>query len=708
MRPPFDERYQAALVDPNIRHGLEKFQGSWRISRDDAIADLEAETEQTFLDLRTQLAAAKQAARDNLEQVTQTFCENARRAGSTVIFAATIQDALNEITQICARHDASLMVKGKSMVSEELDLNKALEGHGITAIETDLGEWLLQLSHDHPSHLVMPIIHRRRHQIASLLESVLHRPFDPDDIPTMVATVRTELRKSFVTAHVGLSGANALVASTGSIMLVTNEGNNRMATSLPPVHIVLAGIDKLVPDTRAALAQIRLLGRSATGQTLTTYTTFIAGPTDHQHQYIILIDNGRLEMLADPEFESALGCIRCGACANVCPPYSIVGGHAFGYVYTGAIGLVNTAFHHGIDAVAGPQSLCVSCGACTAVCPAEIPLAEQILKTRARVASSPNGRSHLRRLSLRLFSHRRIVATGTTLAAITTRPLVKAGHLRLARPARQLGWRRVPRIPIRPARSLLRAAYPSRLDERSAEVVTLFIQCVTDRVAPEIAIAAARLIEATGAQLEVPRRQHCCGLPALDSGERDLAIAMAKQTIETLEHAETVVTPAASCAIAIRHDYPTLLADDPGWHARAARLADRTYDLVTFLTVHGYEPVAASAQGVTVHHFCQSTNVAGLGDAMDNLVCEVAGASTRPLRDANVCCGFGGSTSVVAPEVSSAILDKKIAAVRESGAKILVTDNPGCVLHMRGGIAAQGADIETLHVAEFLARHLPG
>jgi L-lactate dehydrogenase complex protein LldF len=184
------------------------------------------------------------------------------------------------------------------------------------------------------------------------IERTLGREFPPDDIPRMVRVARTELRERFLASGLGLSGANALVAESGAVMLVCNEGNNRMSVALPPVHIVTAGTEKLVPTYLDAMTQVRLLARSATGQPITVYTNVVTGPRPGQRQHIVLLDNGRSAMAAREEFDAALGCIRCGACANVCPPYQIVGGHAFGHIYTGAIGLVNTPFHHGVAAAA--------------------------------------------------------------------------------------------------------------------------------------------------------------------------------------------------------------------------------------------------------------------------------------------------------------------------------------------------------------------
>ncbi|MBM3141408.1 MAG: lactate utilization protein, partial [Chloroflexi bacterium] len=415
--PPFAERYRAALADPNVRSGLLEFQRAWRTTRDAQIAALEGDAARSFDALRRELAEAKDHVLADPARLVASFRERAEAAGAVVVEVASAAEANAYIVDLCRRRGTRLAVKGKSMVSEEIGLNAALEAAGVEAVETDLGEWLLQIAGDRPSHLVMPAIHKRRGQVAELLTRTLGRPFDPDDIGAMVASARVELRERFLAAGVGITGANALIAESGTVMLVTNEGNGRLTASLPPVHVVTTGIEKLLPTFADAVRQIRLLARSATAQPITSYTTFISGPTPGHEQHIVLIDNGRRALAADPDTADALRCIRCGACANVCPAYQVVGGHAFGHVYTGPIGLVTTAYHHGLDAAAGPQSLCVSCGACATVCPVEIPIPAQILAVRRRVTERRvPGRA--KRLALRACASRRLVGALARVAAV--------------------------------------------------------------------------------------------------------------------------------------------------------------------------------------------------------------------------------------------------------------------------------------------------
>lgn len=709
---PFEVRYRDALADANVRGGLLPFQRSWHETRDAQMVSLERQTGRSFDDLRAELADVKARVLADWPRYLDTFSERAEAAGSVVVRVTTPEEANAYVAKVCNESGADVVVKGKSMVSEEIRLNEYLESLGIAAVETDLGEWLLQLAGEHPSHLVMPAIHKRKEQIADLLTQVLHREFPPEDITRMVRSVRSELRDRFLTASVGLSGANALIAESGTVMLVCNEGNNRLSVALPPVHVVTAGTEKLIPTFRDAMLQIRLLARSATGQPITTYTNFVTGPRPGGSQHIVLIDNGRAAMAADPDFASALGCIRCGACANVCPPYAVVGGHAFGHIYTGAIGLVNTPFHHSLEDDAGPQSLCVQCGACATVCPAQIPLPEQILEVRQRVVEEL-GLPWTRRLAFQAFTSRRFVAAAARAAAVATSPFRRDGVSDVPGPGRHTSWRTLPSIPLVPARTRIkhRPSFPRLGDTMvSGKRVLLFLQCLTDRLLPSAAVAAVGLLEAAGAEVVVPATQHCCGLPAYDSGYWGPARRMARATIKALEGVDDVVTPASSCVVAMTREYGRLFRDDPEWAKPAEQLADRVQDLVDYLAGPARLPNGAldtaDRTPVTVHRFCQSQNTLGLRDEMESVLRDVCHVPVRSLSENGVCCGFGGSTSIAAPEVAAAILERKLTCVDETEAPILITNNPGCVIHMQGGAHASGRSVRVVQFAEYLGGRL--
>ena len=718
MIAPFGERYRKALADVRLRDNLLAFQRAWRLTRDAAFARLEDEgkvlgaSTSTFADAKARLVAAKDAVLADPAAARATFVSAFTTRGGVVHDAATADDARAIILDLLRERGVTLFAKGKSMVAEEVFLNHHLEAAGIRVVETDLGEWIIQLAHETPSHMVMPAIHKSRQQVASLFEAETHRDVDPDDIGGMVRLARAELRRVFQTAGAGMIGANALIADTGTVVLVTNEGNGDLVSTLPPTLIVIAGWEKLVPTFADAASQLRLLARSATAQEITTYTSFITGADGDREIHLVLVDNGRSALHADPAMRDVLRCIRCAACADVCPSYQVVGGHVFGHIYSGPIGLVNTAAHHGLDAVAGPQSLCVSCNACATICPVDIPLPRQILRVRAQVAEA-KGLPLAKRAAFAIWSRPRAFDALARAASVAQRPFRRGVFLRVPLPRAQR-WRSVPALAAAPARDTMLGRTFEPLDRgpwaRSKArglTVAYFIQCITDRFAPEQAEAAIELLRACGARVVVPAGQHCCGLPPLDAGDRLTARRMAKQTIAALEAvpADHYVSAGASCAIAIAHEYAELLDSEPAWRERAELIASRTLDLLTFLDRVADPPALPrrdSAPNVTVHSFCQTTNVMASGDSGTRLL-ERAGIAVRELAERGVCCGFGGSTSLDHPDLAREIVDRKLECVRATGAGVLVTDNPGCLLHLRGAADAAGDRFAVRHVAELLA-----
>src|SRR5712691_4315586 len=432
---PFEERLEQALTDENMHRALERFAPAWRASRGTVFASEEADygADYSFAHMRATLRQAKDYAIEHQAELIAQFKAQAQAAGAIIYEARTAEDANRYIYELCQSKGIDLVVKSKTMVSEETELNHYLEARGIKPVETDLGEWVAQLAHERPSHMVMPIIHKTRQQVGAILTEALGREISRDDVAEQVAVIRVEHRKSFLNAGMGISGANALIAESGSVMMLTNEGNGRLVTSLPPIHVVMAGYDKLIGTFAEAMTQLRLLARSATAQQITSYTTFITGPaTPGKEMHIVLVDNGRSEMRNDPRFKDALRCIRCAACANICPPYQQVGGHAFGYIYSGAIGLVITPFLHGIEAAAGPQSLCVSCNACETVCPVEIPLPSLILDVRRRVVGA-KGLPRLKKLIFGTMAHPRLFGLLLRLGSLAQLPVTRGSQYVRAR-----------------------------------------------------------------------------------------------------------------------------------------------------------------------------------------------------------------------------------------------------------------------------------
>lgn len=723
----FRERYRRAINDPQLRRNLLGFQQGWRQSRNQRFDEYTTPDghsgQEAFEQLRRRLAGAKDSANRDQPACFARFQAAAEASGAVVYEAPSPSAAAGYILELCRRTGSSLLVKGKSMVSEEIHLNHFLEEQGIRAVETDLGEWIVQLRHETPSHMVMPAIHLSRRQVGDTFSARTGRQVSRDDVGEQVGLARTELRKDFLAARVGMTGANALIAESGTAMIVTNEGNEAMVTTLPDIHVVLVGYEKLVATFEEAMTQVRLLARSATGQHISSYTSFISGPDRAGREvHFVFVDNGRSAMRADPDFVDALRCIRCAACASVCPPYQVVGGHVFGHIYSGAIGLVNTPFHHGLEYAAGPQSLCVSCNACQSVCPVDIPLPRLILDVRQHSVQAHGLRPSMR-LVLGVWASPRLFNAAAGIAAALTRPFVRGGFVRMPLP-RRYAWRTPPAPALRTALGRLPRAMPPAssgpLAHSTARGLTVayFVQCLTNRFTPEQAEAAVRVLAACGARVLIPVDQHCCGLPMIDAGDVPTAKRLARQTVACLEAAgaDYIVSAANSCVAAITHDYPHLFRDDAAWQARAARLAPRVLDLASFLQQvaklpdGALAPVARGGEGpaLTYHPFCQSLNVLHADGAARWLLESVCGLQLRELAEADVCCGFGGSTSFIAPEVGQGIAERKLANIDATGATVLVTDNPGCLMHLRGAADAGGrTTLRVRHLAEVLVEQLP-
>ncbi|MDP9362867.1 MAG: LUD domain-containing protein [Chloroflexota bacterium] len=712
---PFGERYALALANGRLPRNLTAFQRSWRQSRESAVAETD------FARLRARLKEVKSGVIEDLDGQIARFVDAATRAGAVVHHAEDAAAAAAIVLRLAEQRGVRIAAKSKSMVSEEVDLNLVLSDAGIETVETDLGEWIVQLRGERPSHMVMPAVHLGRAEVGEAFSEALGRPVPSDDIGAQVRVARDELRDVFFAAGMGITGANALIAESGTVMMVTNEGNGRLCSSLPPVHVVMAGIEKLVPTFDDAAVQLRLLARSATAQRLTSYTTFITGPTAGHEMHVVLVDNGRRRMAATPEFAEALHCIRCAACANVCPAYREVGGHVFGHVYTGAIGLVVTPFHHGLEAAAGPQSLCVSCNACETVCPVGIPLPRQILDVRKMVAAE-KGLPPAKRAALAVYARPRLFDLGARIAAVAQRPLTRrSGFLRGRRVPilrHQTRWRSLPGVARRTLRDRVRAGAidlaraPIVPNQAAGLTVALFPGCLTDRLYPEQGEAIVEVMRALGVRVVVPPRLHCCGLPANNSGDDRGARRMAKQTIAALERTEAdlIVSGSASCVAMLTQDYLHLFRDDPFWLQRATRLAPRVRDFTSFVV--GDAALApgslagGSSRAVAYHDSCQGSNALGLRDEPRRLLREVLGDEPRELDEATLCCGFGGSFSFEYPEVARRLMERKLDDAERTGAPVLATDNQGCIMHLRGGCDASGRPLRVAHLAELVAERL--
>ena len=384
MKTLVREKLRDAVLRDNLQRAMEMSMKKRAAAVDDFRGSWES--------MRERAASIKRHVMSRLDSYLEEFEAAAIQAGAEVHFAANASEARRIVIEIAQSHGVRSIVKSKSMTTEEIGLTQFLEREGIETLETDLGEYIVQLAGEMPSHITGPAVHLSRHQIGALFAEKLGIEFtsDPEEL---TAIARAVLREKFLTADMGISGVNFAVAEDGTICIVENEGNARLSMSLPRVHVAVMGMEKIVPDMSSLALFLDMLGRSAAGQRSTSYTSLIRGPRREgeadgpDELHLVILDNGRSAMLADPDQREALHCIRCGACMNVCPVYRRVGGHAYGSMYPGPIGIVISPTFYGVEQTKALPFASSLCGACSEVCPVGIDLPSLILHNRGNVVS---------------------------------------------------------------------------------------------------------------------------------------------------------------------------------------------------------------------------------------------------------------------------------------------------------------------------------
>lgn len=429
---PFKKRVARALADQSLHAALYRATDRFGAQREQMLANLPNADA-----ARDQAQAIRRHTLANLDRYLDQFVANCERAGAVVHWATDAAAANRVIVELAQARGVDLVVKGKSMLSEETHLNRALEAAGITAAETDLGEFVAQLAGEPPAHIVVPVVHKTRHDISRLFAAKLGVP-ETDDVGQLTQHARVALREKFLAAGMGFTGVNFGVAETGSIVVLSNEGNGRMCSSLPRYHVAMMGIERLVPTMSDLGLMLQLLGRSATGQKLTAYNSIITGPRRQgepdgpEELHVVLVDNGRTRILGS-EYAEMLTCIRCGACLNACPIYRLIGGHGYGSTYPGPMGSVLSPLFFGLDEYADLPHATSLCGACREVCPVRIDLPGLLLRLRRDTVRRGN-RPWWLKLGLMGYSigvrHPALFQLGARLGALATRAMGRDGWLR--------------------------------------------------------------------------------------------------------------------------------------------------------------------------------------------------------------------------------------------------------------------------------------
>ncbi|HUK99771.1 MAG TPA: LUD domain-containing protein [Nitrospirota bacterium] len=703
MKKGFTKSIHTALKNQNLAGILDRW--NYPDARAKAYEGIDFEA------LRTHIADIKGSAADRLNELAEQFKKAAESRGAKVFRANSPQAVKDYITNLCKEKGVKKIVKSKSMASEEIHLNEHLMKNGIQADETDLGEWIIQLAKQTPSHFVMPALHLTKEEISDLFSKEVNKPLT-NDIQQLVKVARKELREKFFNADMGISGANIAIAETGTLVIVTNEGNARLVTTLPKIHVAIVGLEKLVPNYADMIPILTALPKSATSQLMTSSVSVITGPTPNDDGttkdfHIILMDNKRTEMAKDVKFKQALQCIRCASCLNVCPVYRLVGGHVFGHIYTGGIGTILTAWFNELTATEDIQGLCIGCGKCKEVCPGKIDIPELVLEIRRRLATK-QGLPFIYKSALSVINNRKLFHTMLRAASIAQKPFVKDGFIRHL-PMFLSGlseYRSLPTIAPIPFRDLFKKIK----QPKSKTKVAFFSGCAIEFVFPKIGEAVVSVLNKAGIEVLFPETQSCCGIPHWGSGAFDMTALAAAHNIKPLlaDDVQYVVTACATCTTALKKEWPHVLKDEKmdALIPAAERLAAKTVMFSEFVNSlikdkHLTPKDGQELQTLTYHDSCHAKRHIGIYKEPREALTSI-GYKMKEMFENDTCCGMGGSYTVKQPDLSMKMLERKLKNIEDTGVDYVSAECPGCLIQLSGGLDKKKSKIKAKHPAELM------
>lgn len=709
------KRVHKALTDENLQVALTRLMGLIKFARQIAFEGVD------FDSLSQEIRSVKEKSIANLPELVEQFKAEATGAGAVVYEARDAHDANDYVQKLAQERNVKHIVKSKSMLTEEIELREHLEKAGIEVTETDLGEWLVQLAGERPAHITGPAVHKTIEQVAELISRATGQKLGPDP-QALLDAARSVLRQSYIDADMGMSGANIAIAETGTLVIVTNEGNGCMATTLPPLHVALVGYEKLVSSWEDAAAIFRLLSRCTVGMKMPVYVSHITGPSRTDaisgvtlrgasgpgEVHIVLVDNGRWQMRDSADFREALYCVKCGACLNVCPVFASLAGQVYGYIYQGGIGAILTAFLHGLDRAEDPASLCLGCMACKEACPARIDIPRMITRLRARLALE-KGLPWTSKLVYRsILKYPGRLDAAVKIGSYLQKPFADKDSIirRLPRPLNSLTQTiSLPALSHRPLRDRLSDySSPGKVGKPK---VAFYSGCVASYAYPQLGEDVMKVVRECGADPYYPVGQACCGAPALFAGDTETALSLAKANIAALEEMspDYIVTVCPGCAAMLQRQYLELTAAGSEWHNRARALSAKIRDfsqLVLELTP-SVEKKPQRNQRVTYHDPCHLKRGVGVFSEPRRLL-EREGFELVEMADADACCGFGGKIVLDYPELSGSVLKRKLDNIEATGVDTVVTNCIPCVLQLRGGLDKRQSQIKVMHSAELLAR----
>jgi len=616
----------------------------------------------------------------------ERFAEQVRRNGGSVAFARDGKEAIGYVLKVARRAGSNVIIKAKSITSEEIEFNQGLEKEGIKCIETDLGELIMQLAGQRPVHIVTPAAHMSIDDIAGIVNDKLKLDV-PAEHQAILKKVRAYLRPIFLSADIGVTGGNIGIAETGTVVIETNEGNARLVSSAPRVHIVLIGKEKIVPSWEDVASLVESHALSATGQMMTVYVSAfthhapLAGETSGREFHVVILDNGRSRMLQDSWFSDALNCIRCGACMNVCPTYSIVGGHVFGFIYPGPIGIPWTDMVHGIEN-ATFSHLCVSCGLCKEICPIDIDIPMMIAKVKQEEVDI---QGQLRANSF--FASSEALAKLASLTAPFSNWAIRASVSRYVM-EKVFGVDRRRSLPSFERRRLRSRLKGSTAEDGSVGKIVFFPDIYADYNDPELGVKGVGILRSMGYSVVVPDLKWS-GMPYLSYGEVRKAAKVAEYNLKMLspyvEDGYDVVSTEPTAAYMLRGPYRKLV---PG--SEAELVAAHSFAFFEFierkLEMLSLSPLLEDRGDIGFHIPCHDRGLTNGRSAIAFL--SKAGYRVKVVED-GTCCGMAGTFGMkhgpLGYDLSMAVGEKLFALFRASGCKIVATESSVCSTQINDG-----------------------
>ena len=712
LKPPVSERYARlneaileSIQHPKKREALSRCMARGRNTRSNRLATLPGGAA-----FREETKAIKDRCIAELDALVEKFTRNAEARGAKVFLAQDGRAAIEYVLRIAQEHGYENVAKSKSLTTEEIEINHDLEQAGIRVIETDLGELIIQLVGEKPYHLVFPSVHKMKEDVAEIFGQAMNREVAPE-IAAIMPVVQEYLRPIFLNTGIGMTGANIGIAETGGIVIETNEGNARLVSSIGKCHICVMGMEKIVDTVEDALMMVLAHPVSASGQLPTTYVTWMQGRSPlgeggpDRESHIIILDNGRSRMRQDPLMKEALNCIRCGACMNVCPTYGVVGGHTFGHIYPGPMGIPWTAEVHGLDQAAAFADLCISCGLCKEICPAQIDMPLQIAEVKQR-----DMEEHPPSLEKRMFmASETLSKLGCATAPLSNWSLRNRGFRWLMEQTVGLDRRReLPSFARKTFRKRFHAAHGPRRTwwgrgaeppVTAARKVVFFHDLYANYNRPDLGMAAVARLQAAGCHVVAPK-QRGCGYPYVSYGDldraRDTALYNLAQLQPYLAEGYDIVTTEPTAAYCFQVLYPKLLPVHPQVKTAAAR----THEIFAYLLAleAAGPPQDLRGKRLGFHCSCHQRPLSSGEEAIQWL--QRRGAEVQRI-ETGTCCGMGGTFGMkrgpLGYDLSQAVGAPLFELFKESGVDAIVTESSVCGMQLR-----EGAGIPVLHPLELL------